>query len=70
MDLTCEEGQSQESCCSHAQSWITMRLGHRRFFYLSAYNVARGGLTIWKLGHCLRARVSRGSHKMPLVPFS
>ncbi|CAI9607538.1 unnamed protein product [Staurois parvus] len=30
----------------------------------------RGGLTIWKLGHCLRARVSRGPHEMPLLPFS
>ncbi|CAI9572546.1 unnamed protein product [Staurois parvus] len=27
----------------------------------------RDGLTIWKLGHCPRAR---GPHEMPLVPFS
>ncbi|CAI9600886.1 unnamed protein product [Staurois parvus] len=32
--------------------------------------VTRGGLTIWKLGRCPRARVSRGPHGMPLVPFS
>ncbi|CAI9556513.1 unnamed protein product [Staurois parvus] len=30
----------------------------------------RCGLTIWKLRHCPRARVSRGPHEMPLVPFS
>ncbi|CAI9598460.1 unnamed protein product, partial [Staurois parvus] len=33
-------------------------------------SICRGGLTIWKLGHCPRARVSRGPHEMPLVPYS
>ncbi|CAI9546125.1 unnamed protein product [Staurois parvus] len=32
--------------------------------------VTRGGLTIWKLGQCPKPGVSRGPHKMPLVPFS
>ncbi|CAI9585648.1 unnamed protein product [Staurois parvus] len=40
--------------------------GHQTTWYRSI----RGGLTIWKLGHCLRAEVSRGPHEMPLVPFS
>ncbi|CAI9550817.1 unnamed protein product [Staurois parvus] len=30
----------------------------------------RGGLTIWKFGHCRGPGVSRGPHEMPLVPFS
>ncbi|CAI9534206.1 unnamed protein product [Staurois parvus] len=30
----------------------------------------RGGLTIWKFGHCPRPGVNRGPHEMPLVPFS
>ncbi|CAI9610456.1 unnamed protein product [Staurois parvus] len=31
---------------------------------------SRGGLTIWKVGHCPRPGVSRGPHEMPVVPFS
>ncbi|CAI9593661.1 unnamed protein product [Staurois parvus] len=37
--------------------------------FLSFFSQTRGGLTIWKLGHCPRARVSRGPHEMSLVPF-
>ncbi|CAI9620967.1 unnamed protein product [Staurois parvus] len=32
--------------------------------------MCRGGLTIWKLGHCPRPGVSRRPHEMPLVAFS
>ncbi|CAI9599088.1 unnamed protein product, partial [Staurois parvus] len=42
--------------------------------------MSRGGLTIWKLGHCLRAREAAGSffigffelgqgHRGPMIPY-